>query len=525
MFINGLIRTMDPDKPVDQAVAVKDGRFLAVGSTAEVLALKDGSGTDVVDLNGGTVLPGFIDGHAHLFWFGQSLAQIDLADCWSIGEMRRRLKDRAAQVSAGDWILGFGWHQERFQEKRDPSRLDIDDISPLNPVYFVRSCTHTALANSFALRAAGIDRRTADPPGGMVMRAADGEPSGLIHENAMKIVAGLIPEPTAAQKSEMLRSAMNEMAKYGITSVHSIDYDRADTFLRMASGGDMPVRVYMDEPMSSEEEISSITRRTGDGDDWLRTGAVKFWADGAFGPHTAALREPYADDPGNRGLLVYEPAVLKRLAVAATRAGRQIRIHALGDRAMDVALNAIEEAVKVGAQRPRIAHCGIVEPEMVARMKRLGVAPDLQAICVPYDAGWMPGRVGPERSGKTYPIKSLLDAGLTCSASADAPVYPIDPMAGIHAAVTRAGLDGQFPDGWNPEERVSVEEAVRIYTTGGAYAEFSEKRKGIIRVGYLADMAILSSDIFDIEPAAIPLARVIMTVVGGDIKWTQREPG
>jgi len=493
---------------------------VAVGSNDEVFAAVAGSpSARVVDLEGRLVLPGFIDGHTHLLWLGQSLCQLDLSNCGSIEELRRRLKERADGTPAGGWILGWGWHQERFAEKRDPVRHDIDDVTPLNPVYLVRSCTHTALVNTVALRAAGIGKGAEDPPGGRIVLGPDMEPVGLLHENAMHLVARLIPKSAMPEKKGMLRTAMEELLKHGVTSAHSIDSGCADAFRQLSREGSMPIRVYMDEPFTSEEEIASVSRRTGEGDEWFRIGSVKFWADGAFGPRTAALREPYADDPDNRGLLVYDPETLKRLAVAAARMGRQVTIHALGDRAMDVALDALDEAAKAGSRRPRVVHCGLTDAEVIGRMRRLGAIADLQPCFIPYEVDWMPRRLGPERAGRAYAIRTLLDAGICCTAGSDAPVDPVDPLIGIYGAVTRAGLDGLPADGWNPGERVTVEEAVRMYTVNGSYAEFSEEDKGMISVGYLADMVVLSRNIFEISPAEIPFARAAMTIVGGDVKW------
>ncbi|MGE5483538.1 MAG: amidohydrolase [Ignavibacteriales bacterium] len=529
LFVNGLIRTMDDHRPTVEAVAIKHGRFAAIGSNEEILALRSAAGrsgdhpTEVVDLGGLTVVPGLIEGHIHLFWLGQSLSQLDLSGCRSIVEMRHLISERVKVTSPGAWITGWGWHQERFDEKRDPCLADVDDITQSNPLYLIRSCTHTALVNTAALRRAKIVRETADPGGGRIVRGPEGEPTGLLHENAMHLVAGSIPAPAESERIEMLRSAMRHMASFGVTSVHSIDSGCWGLFEKIRASGDMPIRVYSDEPLTSEDEIRCVRRRTGHGDEWLRTGSIKFWADGAFGPRTAALREPYHDDPGNSGLLVHEPAALKRLVAAATSVGRQVTIHALGDRTMDVSLDAIEEGVRLGARRPRIAHCGLVDEGILRRMVSLGVVADLQPVFIPCEYGWMPGRVGPARDRMTYLIRTLMEAGVRCTAGSDAPVSRADPMIGIFGAVTRLGLDGQPAGGWNPAERVPVHDALAMFTRNGAYAEFAEDRKGIVREGYFADMAVLSQDIFTIDPMRIPATRALMTVAGGSIRWRAPE--
>ncbi|MCR4398350.1 MAG: amidohydrolase [Firmicutes bacterium] len=529
LFVNGLIRTMDGDRPTARAVAVSDGRFAAVGSNEEILALRStglsaagsarATATEVVDLRGLTVVPGLIESHVHLYWLGQSLAQLDLSDCRSIEEMRRLISRRVEKIPPGAWVLGWGWHQERFRERRDPGLADVDDITPLNPLYLVRSCTHTALVNSAALREAEIRSFTPDPPGGKIVRDPEGRPTGLLHETAMQLVSGRVPEPDERGKAEILLAAMNHVASQGMTTVHSIDSGLWDVFHGIRSSGVMPVRVYLSEPLTSEEEIRLVTRRTGHGDEWLRTGAVKFWADGAFGPRTAALREPYADDPGNTGLLVHEPHVLKRLVTTATRVGRQVMVHALGDRAMDVTLDAIEEAVRIGAKRPRIAHCGLVDQGVLRRMVSLGVVADLQPAFMPHEHEWMPRRMGPSRDAVTYRVRTLMEAGVRCTAGSDAPVHKANPMTGIFGAVARTGFDGRPPGGWNPSERVSAAEALCMFTANGAYAEFAENEKGIIREGFLADMTVLSEDLLKSDPMDIPAVRVMMTVVGGEIRW------
>lgn len=523
LFVNGLIRTMDPERPVAQAVAVQGGRFVAVGSNRDVLDAYRGTGARVVDLQGKLALPGFIDGHVHLLWLGQSLSQLDLSDCESIEELRLRLKERASRAAPGEWILGWGWHQERFAERRDPCKEDVDPVTPQNPVYLVRSCTHTALVNSAALRLAGINGDTGDPPGGCVVKGARGEPTGLLHESAMQLVARLIPAPDDRGKAVLLKLAMEELLKHGVTSAHSVDLDCKEAYELLLSNGNMLIRVYMDhgvqpggEPLLDGEVVS--TGGWGEGH-WLRMGSVKFWADGAFGPRTAALREPYADDPGNAGLLVYQQERLKALAAAVGGTGRQLTIHALGDRAMDVALDAVEEAVKAGSRRPRIVHCGLVDDVLIRRMKRLGAIADMQPCFIPYEVDWMPQRLGPARSERAYALRSLMEAGICCTAGSDAPVDPVNPLIGVYGAVTRSAFDGHPLGGWNPHEKVSVADAVRMYTVNGAYAEFSENVKGMVKEGFLADMVVLSRDIFIVEPFELLSTKVLMTVVGGEVRW------
>ncbi|NPV69478.1 MAG: amidohydrolase [Firmicutes bacterium] len=531
VYYNALVRTMDPATPVAEAFAVDSGEFVAIGGNDDVLNLAQGSrGAQKIDLGGLPVFPGFIDGHTHVMWVGESLERVDLSKCRSIEEVRSRLRERAAELGPGQWVLGWGWHQERFAERRDPVAADIDGVIPGNPAYLIRECTHTALVNSLALEMAGVGANTPDPVGGKIVRDDSGVPVGLLHETAMQLVSRILPAPDERAKRETLKRAMLEMLKLGITSVHTIDFSCEEAYRSLHTGGELPLRVYMDQPMSTMEEISAITEPTGSGDDWLRMGSVKFWADGAFGPRTAAVREPYADDPGNTGLLVYEPGELARLAAAAARKGRQISIHALGDRALDVTLDALEQATTApgepvtagsarGGRRDRVVHCGLTDAASVARMKSLGAVADLQPCFIPHEVHWMPGRVGPERRDRMYAFKSLVDAGICCTAGSDAPVDPLDPMIGIFGAVARASIEGYPPGGWVPGQKVPVEEAVRMYTVNGAFAEYAEARKGMIRRGYLADFVVLSSDLFTVAEGDIPGCRVLATVVGGGTAW------
>ncbi|MGB9868012.1 MAG: amidohydrolase [Bacillota bacterium] len=521
LFVNGHIRTMDRQRPVAQAVAVRGDRFVAVGSNSEVLEAF-GARARVIDLQGKLVVPGLIDSHVHLLWLGQSLSQLDLSTCTSIAELQRMLKQRAESCRPGEWIVGWGWHQERLKEKRDPCKEDIDPVTPQNPVYLVRSCTHAALVNGVALSLAGITADTGDPPGGCVAKGPGGDPRGLLYESAMQLVASLIPAPDLTAKASMLKLAMEELVKYGITGAHSVDLGCKEAYRVLRSQGDLPLRVYMDEGVESGSDyLPELAWESGDL--WLRTGSVKFWADGAFGPRTAALKQPYADDPGNAGLLVYPPERLKELAAAVGGAGRQVTIHALGDRALEVALDAAEVAVEAGARRPRVVHCGLADEALIERMRVLKVIADLQPCFVPYEVDWMPQRLGIARSKWAYAFRSLIQAGICCTAGSDAPVDPVNPFIGIYGAVTRCAFDGHPEGGWNPQQRLTVELALAMYTVNGAYAEFSEGIKGMVKEGFLADMAVLSKDIFLVEPQELLSTKALLTLVGGQPKWVDPE--
>ena len=511
VFINGSIFT-----PLGkaEALAIHSGRIMKVGTNEEISPLI-GPRTKVIDLKGKTVLPGLIDAHVHLSSYGLALAQLDLRGTKSIEELKSMVRKRAISLSKGEWILGRGWDQELFEERRYPTRWDLDEVAPDNPVFLKRVCGHLCVVNSKALEIASITKETKDPPRGKIDRDESGEPTGILRENAIDIVYKKIPPPNLEQLEEALARAIKEAVKRGLTTIHFICSDRFPDELRalqlLRKEGRLLLRIYLIPPYDFLEKLEEIGIFTGFGDSMLKIGAIKIIEDGSLGGRTAALEEPYTDMPDKKGMLIYSPEELREMVLKIHKAGFQAAIHAIGDRAIRVTLDAIENAVKLMPRdhRHRIEHASVLNPKLIERMKKLNVV----AVCQPhfiFSDFWAKERVGPERARWVYALKSLME-NVIVAGSSDCPVEPIDPLKGIWAAVTRPYL---------PEnEKLTVEEAIEIYTKGGAYASFEEEEKGTIEEGKLADFIILSDDPTKIEPERIKDIKVEMTIVGGRVVY------
>lgn len=510
-----------------EALAVYAGRILYVGDRELARrAFPAGVSPQVVDLGGNTVLPGFIDSHLHLMSLAMGMRTIALHDVRSIDELKAKVRERAAAAGDDEWILGRGWDQDYLKEKRYPTRRDLDEAAPGKPVYLVRSCGHVAVLSSKALELVGITRETPDPPGGAIDRDAYGDPTGVLREKAHSMAQSMIPKPGPAALREMARQAMNHLLSKGITSVHTNDgqagFSGTMDLYRDAHDKGIPLRIYWDLPYEFIDELLDSPLRTGDGDDYFRIGAVKIFADGSLGGRTAALEEPYSDDPSNSGMLVNSEEELKAQVYKCHSAGMQVAIHAIGDRAVRVSLAAIADALARVPRRDarhRLVHVQILAPNLISEMKRLGVIADVQPKFITTDMRWAQQRVGPERMRTSYAWKTMLRAGILMAGGSDCPVEPPDPLLGIYAAVTRKDLDGKPKGGFYPNERISVEEAIRLFTVGGAFAEFSEDSKGTLEPGKLADFVVLSHNPFKVSPDDIKDIEVLATVVGGQMAY------
>ncbi len=513
-FINGIILTPSGKA---EALAVCGGRILKIGTNEEIRSLV-GPKTRVIDLKGKTVLPGLIDAHVHLSGYGLALSQLDLRGTRSIEELKKAVKEKALSLRKGEWILGRGWDQELFKEKRYPTRWDLDEVSPENPVFLRRVCGHIAVVNSKALEIASITKETEDPPRGKIDRDERGEPTGILREWAMDLVYEKIPPPNLEQLKEALERAIKEAVKRGLTTIHFICSDRFPDELRalqlLRKEGKLLLRIYLVPPYEFLEKLEEIGILSGFGDSMLKIGGIKILEDGSLGGRTAALEEPYADMPEKKGMLIYTPEQLKEMVLKIHKAGFQAAIHAIGDRAIKVTLDAIENAVKYEPRdhRHRIEHASVVSPEIIERMKEVNVV----AVCQPhfiFTDFWAKDRVGPDRARWVYALKSLKE-NVVVAGSSDCPVEPIDPLKGIWAAVTRPFL---------PEnEKLTVEEAIDIYTRGGAYASFEEDEKGTIEEGKLADLVVLSEDPTKIDSEKIKEIAVDIVVVEGKIVYERR---
>lgn len=523
LLLNGRIYTMDPRSPRASALAICGGRIRAVGG--DDLRALAGPGTEVVDLEGRAVLPGLTDSHIHLSWFALGLQQVDLTGTATREEMLARVAARAAVTPAGEWILGRGWHQEEWPDRRFPTAADLDSVAPDHPVLLVAKSGHALVASTRAMERAGISADTPDPPGGQVVRDELGRPTGLFLEEAMRLVQDAVPYPDAAALARILPPALEHLARLGLTAVHDMgDLIALEACQRLREdGAPLPLRVTFYLPLEGLEHARALRLRFGLGDDFLRIGGVKLFADGALGPRTAAMLEPYIGEPDNRGILTREPEALRETIRQAAEGGLALAVHAIGDRANRLVLDALAALPPENRARlrHRIEHVQLLHPDDVGRPAALGVVASMQPIHAVQDAPMADRYWGPARCATAYAWRSLLDAGTVLAFGSDCPVESPDPFLGIHAAVTRSRPDGYGgPEGWIPSQRITVEEAVRAYTWGAAWAAGMEDRLGTLTPGKWADLVVLDRDIFTADPSLIPQTRVLGTMVGG--RWTHR---
>jgi predicted amidohydrolase YtcJ len=516
-----------------EAVAIASGRILAVGSTTEIQSYI-GRNSKVVDLKARLAVPGLIDSHAHFIGGGFQLLSVDLKDARSEEEFLRRIAEKTKTLAPGRWLMGGDWDEQAWASAKLPTHQMIDAVTANNPVFLSRYDGHAVLTNSLAMKLAGVTRATPDPVGGVIVRDAAGEPTGVFKDAAQDLIAKVIPPPTEAEMTEALHAALAEAARVGLTSVHSITVD-ADSWNGSFTGeiqllrraeleGWLTCRMYEIIPITRWENLRDAGLEHNMGDDFIKLGAVKAFADGSLGSATAWMDEPFADDPANRGIplpLMNPPSKMEALASGADQAQIQLCIHAIGDRAIGEILDMYARlgGSNAAAHRFRIEHAQHLRPQDFARFAKMGIIASMQPYHAIDDGRWAEKRLGHERAKSSYAWRSMLDAGVPLAFGSDWPVAPLSPILGIYAAVTRATLDGKHPDGWFPEQRLTVEEALRGYTQGSAYAAFQENEKGSIAPGKLGDIVVLSDDLFTIPPAKIKDARVVMTIVGGKVVY------
>lgn len=526
VIINATIRTMDPRQPQASAVAIFGDRIAAVGSSAEIQALAS-KWTRVIDAENRLVLPGFNDSHVHFLAGGFSLSNVDLRDAQSPAELARRLAEYARKLPEGQWILGGDWDHERWPGAPLPTRVLIDAATAAHPVFVNRLDGHMALANSLALRLGGISKASPDPPGGLIVRdPKSGEPTGILKDAAQTLVERVVPQKSVTEKRMAARAASEHAAQWGVTSLTDVSGgEEVGMYQGLQEGGQLKTRIYAIHSIVSWEVLAKAGVRAGFGNDMIRIGGLKAFSDGSLGSSTALFFEPYDDAPGNRGLLfdqmLPEGIMLQRVQ-AADKLGLQIMIHAIGDEANLRILDIYRETTeKHGARdrRFRIEHAQHLRASEIPRFGREQVIASMQPYHAADDGRWCEKRIGAQRAKGTYAFRSLLDSGAVLAFGSDWTVAPLNPLAGIKAAVTRQTLDGKHPNGWVPEQRISVDEAVRAYTVGSAYAEFTDLVKGTLTPGKLADLVMLDQDIYRIDPATIDRARVLLTVIGGKVVY------
>ena len=520
VIVNARVWTGDARRPWADAVAIDGDRIAAVGSSAEIM--KRAAGARVIDAKGAMVLPGFTDTHVHFIDGGFRLASVQLRDARTPAEFVARIKAFAATVPEGTWILGGDWDHQNWGGEL-PTRAWLDSVTPAHPVFVTRLDGHMSVANSLALRLAGVTRDTRDVPGGEIVRDAAGEPAGVLKDNATSLVERVIPPPSDAMNDRALEAAMAYVASHGVTAVHNMGtWDDLATFDRAHAAGRLRTRIHAAVPLATWPRlVERVRARGGTGDAWLRYGALKGFVDGSLGSHTAAMLEPFTDAPGDRGFYVTSNEDRLAAIKAADAAGLQLFIHAIGDRAIREQLDIFARVAAENGPRDRrfrIEHAQHIAPADVPRFAQLGVIASMQPYHAIDDGRWAEKLIGPERAKGTYAFRSLLDAGAKVAFGSDWFVAPPTPLEGIYAAVTRRTLDGAHdPDGWVPQERITVEQALRAYTATAAYAGFDEGQRGVLKAGMLADLVMVDRDLTRVPPAEIREAKVLLTMVGGQV--------
>jgi hypothetical protein len=526
IITNAKIWTVDRAHPTAQAVAVLGERIVAVGSTSDVDAWH-GPRTRVVNAGGKLLLPGFNDAHVHFITGGMQLDSVQLTDTTSKEEFARRIGERAKITPKGEWILNGDWDETKWDPPLLPTKELIDPFTPDTPVFVSRHDGHMVLANSVALRLAGITAQTPDPPGGVIVRDAQGNPTGALKDAAMDLAARAIPPLSHNQRLHAAQRAMQYALSLGLTSVQNMNPDYADiaVYNEMLNRGQLKIRIYGAPLITGVGDQVKIGIRHAFGGPFLRIGAVKAFADGSLGSRTAYFFEPYTDDPNSRGLLsdeMHPISLMRDRMMKADAAGLQICTHAIGDQAISTILDLYSEIVQAHGEedrRFRIEHAQHMAAKDFDRFAKLHVIASVQPYQAIDDGRWAETRIGHDRASRTYAFRTFLDHGVRLAFGTDWDVVPLDPIQTIYAAVTRATLDGKNPNGWFPEQKLTVAEAVEAYTMGSAFAEFQENEKGSITPGKLADMVILDQDIFSIPPEKIRDTKVLKTFVGGKLVW------
>jgi predicted amidohydrolase YtcJ len=514
---NGRFWTGEPDTPWTDAVAVLGDRILAVGSAARAAA---GPKTRRIDLRNRLAVPGFIDNHTHFHDGSLGLTSLQLRDARTPQEFIRRIKEHAARLPAGAWLLEGNWDHENWGAEL-PTRSWIDSVTRGRPVFLSRLDGHMGLANSETLRIVGIDRRTPDPEGGTIVRDRAGEPTGILKDAAMAPVWPRIPPPTERQLLEAFAAGLSYAASEGVTSIQDMCYPTDVTlYQRLLNEGKLSLRVYCREAVARTADLAAVGVSAGFGGPWIKLGSIKVYVDGSLGSSTAAFFEPFQEEPQNRGLEMQSVDSLHRMLAGADSARIQLSVHAIGDRAISDLLDVFE---RLGREAPawdrrwRVEHAQHIAPKDFDRFRDLDAIASMQPYHAIDDGRWAERKIGPERIKTTYAFRTLLDRGVKLTFGSDWPVAPISPIQGIYAAVTRRTLDGANPQGWVPEQKITLEEALTAYTGTNAYAAYEEDEKGRIAAGLLADVVVLNRNLFEIRPEEIQDVEVVLTIVGGRV--------
>jgi predicted amidohydrolase YtcJ len=520
----------------EEAIAIRGDRIQAVGKTFDLQKLK-GPQTQVIDLGGHFVMPGFNDAHLHLYDAGTTKLSVDLTGVKSLDELRARLAKRVEEARAGEWILGSGWDETLWPVKAVPTRWDLDEVSNGHPVFFGRIDGHIAVANTRALQLGSITLASRDPQGGHIDRNENGEVTGILRETAQMAVLAAIPKPTHEQRRQALEVALADLAEHGVTSAqdYSPDWENFEIYEELEKEGKLTARISewlpFDDPV---EELSRKRNSHPQSDLMLHTGMLKGFMDGSLGSHTAALLQPYADDPKNSGLPRYDAGKLNDMTKERVLAGYQLGFHAIGDKGIQMALDAFAEAEKAAREahvkgpsggdefRLRIEHAQVTTPQQIARFKELKVIASMQPSHVLTDMRWAEDRLGPQRAATSYAWLAFLNKGVTLAFGTDCPVEPISPFRGLYAAVTRKSENGKQE--YFPAQRLTMDQAIAAYTVGSAFAQFEEQEKGKLVPGMLADFVVLDRDVTAASPEKLLATQVLRTVVGGKTVYEPSKP-
>jgi len=515
LYTNGVVWTGETDAKDASGFAVKDGKIVAVGNIDLPADL-------TIDLRGKFVMPGFIDNHVHFLEGGTSLASVELRDAKTPEEFTKRITDFAAKTPKGRWMLTGNWDHENWGGEL-PTKDWIDAGTPDTPVYLTRIDGHMVIANSLALELAGINKDTPTPEGGKIIRDENGEPTGVLKDNAMLLIANVIPTPSDDELLDAFKLAQEHALSLGLTQVHAVtanpnETTMIDTFRLAHKRGEMKLRAYVLTPLESWQDIAAVIAKEGTGDEILRWGGLKALVDGALGSSTAWFYDPYLDAPDTSGFPIMDPPEVAELIGEADAAGLKLAIHGIGDKAIDMIIDAMQEVAgdEVKARRYRIEHFQHPTMDDINRAAESGIIASMQPYHAIDDGRWAEGRIGAERIKTTYAFKTILDAGGILTFGSDWPVAPLSPLDGVYAAVTRRTIDDANPDGWQPQEKISVEQALKAYTSANAYAGFEEEIAGTLSVGKRADFVILAEDPRAIDPVKIRDIQVVETVIGGE---------
>lgn len=537
IFHNGKVITMDPKLPLAEAVLISGSRIGIVGTKEEILAGKTAK-TEVVDLKGRVLLPGFNDSHMHLTNYALTASKVDLRCCDNIDDLVNKIKEfiRQHKPQKGEWVLGWGWNHSGYREGRMPNRDDLDKATAEHPLAIVRTCCHIAAANTKALQLAGLDQQALSIEGGEIETGESGNPNGILKESAMQLVMDLVPPADKNTIKDLIKNAGRDFLSAGLTSVQTDDLyalgsekleELLDAYLELEAEGSLPLRVNLQPQLMKMERLKTfldLNKPTGWGSEYFRMGPLKLFTDGSMGGRTALLSSPYSDDPENCGVPVLPREEFFELVCLGHQKGMQVACHAIGDAAINMVLDAYSNAQHLYPRsdpRFRVVHASLVNPEALKRFRDLNVIADIQPSFIASDYDLIEKIFGPQRAGWAYRWRDFIEAGIHLAGSSDCPVENYHPLEGITAAITRQDLEGRPEGGWFPHQRLTLDEALQLYTTNSAYCTFEENLKGSVTPGKLADLVVLAEDIYKVKPLEISRIPVDMTVVGGEIKFTR----